>query len=292
MAVGITQVSDVQAQVKTFWSDLFKDELVESSLLPSLVNREYQGDLKQEGDTVRVSQFNMPVAGRKGQNDGSFETQKLSTDYVNVTADQVITCAYEFNDLVTLQSQAKSGESKIRENMVKALLIELNNYLYSKVSPSTSSPDHSIASVSDYNKANILANRLLAAQAHWPKENRYALLDPSYYNDILAVTEMTSKDYVDDAPVIGGQIATKRFGFWILEDDSVGMRQVSPTGASADLGLMFHPDFMYLVMGEPTFELSSTHANKTHGFILSVKMVVGAALGIDGNVKHIVNYNS
>jgi hypothetical protein len=45
---------------------------------------------------------------------------------------------------------------------------------------------------------------------------------------------------------------------------------------------------MYLVMQEmPTFKLSDLHSNKQHGYLLSVRLIVGAKLGIDGDVKHI-----
>lgn len=295
MALGATQLADVSYQVKTFWSDLFKDELLESAVLPALVNREYEGEIKDEGNTVRVSQINRPEASIRqvGSNEDAFTASKMSLDYVDVVANQVITAAFEFNSIAMLQSQLKSKDSKIRQALIEAAMIKLNSYLYSLVSPSTSSPDHSVASVSDFNAAALLSNRLLASQAKWPDANRYCLVDPSYYNDLLSAQTLTSSDYVGaDAPVVAGKMLKQRFGFWIVEDNSAGMSQLSPTAATSDLALLFHPDFMYLVMGQPEFEVSSLHSQKRHGFLMSVKLIVGAKLGIDGSVKHIVNYNS
>jgi hypothetical protein len=105
------------------------------------------------------------------------------------------------------------------------------------------------------------------------------LLDPSYYSDILNAQTLTSSDYVgDEAPVIGGQVVKQRYGFNLLEDNSMG----------TDKGLFFHPDFLHLVMQqEPRFKVSDLHPNKKFGYVISVDIVFGAALGINGNLKHI-----
>jgi hypothetical protein len=277
---------------------MFMDELKQSTMLAALVNKNYQGEIKRQNDRVRVSQINRPTATRKtvGSGHESFSTSQLSTSYVDIVADQVLSAAFEFDDLIEVQSQIGQQDSKIRQALLESVEIALNTYLYSLVSPSTSSPDHSIASVTDFNASQLNSCRQLASTAKWSKEaGWYALLDPSYYSDILNATTMTSGDFgANDAPVINGTMAMKRFGFWIAEDNSIGTTNTpgAMTG-SVDGALLFHPDFMHLVMQtEPEFKISDLHANKQFGYVISVKLVVGAKLGIDGNKKHIVVYNS
>ena len=282
-----TLIGDVQNQVKTIWSDLFMDELLEAALLMSLVNKDYQGDIMQKNDTVRVSQINRATATRKtvGAGHESFSTTQLSTSYVDIKADQVITAAYEFDSLVELQSQIGDQNSKIRQGLLEAADIAVNDYLYSLVNPSTAAPDHTLTSA-DFNAAQLGVVRKLAAQAKWKKVGWWLLVDPSYQQDLLNATTLTSSDHIPDMPVVGGQIATQRFGFNILEDNSDGL--LSLHANAEDAGLAFHPDFLhYVVQKVPTFEISSLHANKQHGFIISVMMVCGAKLGIEGDKKHI-----
>ena len=113
------------------------------------------------------------------------------------------------------------------------------------------------------------------------------LLDPAYYSDNLNAQTLTSSDFVPDAPVVSGQIARQRYGFNILEDNSAGIGTLAASGTE-DVCLAFHPDFMLLVMQkEPTFKVSDLHSNKQFGFVISVDMVFGAKLGIDGAKKHI-----
>jgi hypothetical protein len=296
--MGATLVGDVSDQVQRFWAPMFMDELKESTILPSLVNKAYQGEIKAQGDRVRVSQINRPTATRKqvGSGHETFSTTQLSTSYVDIVADQVITAAYEFDDLVQLQSQIGAQDSKIRQGLLESVQLELNKYLYSLVSPSTSSPDHLRSGITDFNASELNINRKLASQARWMKDGGWwALLDPSYMSDVLNAQTLTSSDYVgDDRPVVGGMPVNKRFGFNIVEDNSMAFgAKPAVVTANEDVGLLFHPDFLHLVMQmEPNYEVSSLHSNKQFGYVISIRLIVGAKIGIDGAKKHILVYNT
>lgn len=296
--MSVTGLAEVNAQIQKFWSPVFEQQLKENTLLPSLVSKKYQGEIKKGGDTVRVSQINRPEAEIRdiGTNASTFNTQQLSTQYVDIQANKRIVTAYEFEDLVELQSQIMSDSPAIRQAMFEACEIKLNSYLYSLCAASISSPDHSISGVTDLNATQLNAIRQLASTAKWAKDGGWWLLaDPSYYSDLLAAQTLTSSDYgASDAPVIGGQIVKQRFGFNLLEDNSAGLIKFGNTlgSAAADYALAFHPDFLHLVMGAPTFMVSPLHSNKQFGFVISCDFWAGAKLGNDGAKKHIQIYNS
>lgn len=290
----VTLLADVQGQVQEYWSAMFVDEVKETTLLPSLVNKDYKGEIKKGGDSVTVSQINRVTAERKtvgtaGSN--TFTPSALTTSEVKITANQRITASIELEDLVDLQSQIGDENSALRASLVEALEIELNNFLYTKIAPSASAPNHVLTGVTDFDAAQMAAIKILASQARWRKNGWFLLADPVYHQDILNSITMTSADYVPDAPVVGGQIATKRFGFNILEDNSDGLLTLS--SSSQDAAVAFHPDFMALVMQrEPTFKISDQHANEKHGYLMSVDMLVGAELLPDGDNKHISIINA
>ena len=284
--MGQTNLTTVADQIQKFWSPIFRDELKESTLLPGLVNKEYQGLINQKGDTVRVSQIVRPTATRKTIGTGSdvFETSQLTTQYIDIKVDQRISVAYEFEDLAYVQSQIGEKDSKVKQSLFESLEIAINDYLYSLVSPSAATPDHILNGITDFNAAQLIALRKLAGAAKWPKKDGwYLLADPSYYGDLLASQTLISSEYAPgDAPVIAGQVASKRYGFNILEDDSL----------ATDNAIAFHPDFMHLVMGTPEIKISDLHANKQYGFVMSVNVLLGAKLGIDGDIRHIKIYNT
>lgn len=294
--MSATLLANVQDQVQTFWSDIFVPEFEEMAKFPSLVSREYEGEIREAGDQVKVSQINTPVANRRTIGTPGYEqysSNPMSTQQITIKADQIIDAGYKINSLVDLQSQIKNQNSEIRRGLLKALEIEMNNWLYSLCAPSAASPDHIIDSVSDFNTAQVLAARKIAADAFWPEGENWLLASSSYINDMLTVAGLTGADFVSDNPVMTGRLVAQRFGLNIMEDTSVGMRQLSPSGAANDLALLFHPSFMYLVMQmQPTFKLSDLHPTGVRGYLLTVELVAGAKLGIDGDVKHAKFYNS
>lgn len=280
--MGITNLADVANQIQKHWSPMMMKELRESTLLIGAVNKDYEGEIRQKGDTVYVSQLNAPT----GQNldvdvdADSFSTESMSTSRVTIRANRRAVAAYDVEDLVDLQSQLDKDNPEVYEALKFAVEKSINDYLYSLVAPSTSAPDHEISSVTDFNLAQLRAARVLAGEAKWDKlKPWYALLSPAYHGDVLDDATLSNNDYgASDAPVINGEIALKRMGFNIWEDNS----------RSGDYGLLFHPDFMHLCMQtELTFKLSDQHSNKRFGYVLSADIVYGAALGINGNVKHI-----
>jgi hypothetical protein len=278
-----TLLSDVSNQVEKFWAPMFMKELRQSLLLGSLVNKEYSGEIKNLGDTVYVSQINAPTGELRiaGTDAESFNSDLLSTTRVGITANRRAVASFEIEDLVQLQSQIGAQDSEIRSSLMYAVEKQINDYLKTLVAPSASSPDHLISSVTDLNAAQISAVRLLAAQAKWAKEKGwYGLIDPSYYSDILNASTLTSSDYVGaDAPVVAGQVANKRFGFNLFEDNSL----------NTDRALFFHPDFMHMVMQQqPRFKISDMHSQGKFMYKLSVDVVFGAGLGVQGANKHIV----
>lgn len=282
-----TLLANVSDQIQKYWAPRFTQELRASLLLGSLVNKDYEGSITQGGDTVYVSQINAATGELKtvGTDADTFSPESLSASRISIVADKRAVASYEFEDLVKLQSQLGQQDPEIMNSLKYAVAKQINDHLYSKVNPSTSAPDHLISGVTDFNASQLSGARILAAQAKWlMNPGWYALLDPQYYGDVLNAQTLTSSDYgAADAPVISGQVGLKRFGFNIFEDNS----------RSADFALLFHPDFLHMVMQqEVRVKLSDLHSNKKFGFVMSVDVVFGAALGVNGNVKHIKVYNS
>jgi hypothetical protein len=279
-----SDLDNVTSAIQTFWSSLFMDELRQTNLLYNLVNREYTGDLREMGDTVKVNQINAPT-GQRLTIDGAgvgrtFTPETISLSTVSVTADQRLVASYDFHDLVAIQSMIDpvgSRATEVRAAMVQAVSNQLNSYLYSLVAPSTT-----IASVATMTAATVAQARENAAVAKWSYNKPwYGLLAPQYYSDLLVDTTFTSADFVGgDAPVISGQIGLKRYGFNIFEDNT-------QTTSATSGGLFFHPDFLYMVSQyEPRFKISDKHSQHEFAFVMSVDWVIGAKLGIAGAAKH------
>lgn len=276
-----TTLTEVADQIQKYWSPVFTKRLRESLLLGGLVNKDYVGAIKEQGDTVRVSSV-VDMTGQLltvGTNADAFTPEALSTQYVDIKVDKRAVASVEFTSTAQLQSQLSQNNPAVMDALMFAMNKQINTHLYSLVSPSVAAPDHVLNSVTDMNASQLAAIRLLSAQAKWPDSPKYALVDPSYCNDLLAATTLVSGDYgANDAPLIGGKLGLNRFGFTIFED----------TSKAVDTGLFFTPDFMHMVMqSEVQVKVSDLHSNYKFATVLSVDVLFGGKLGIQGAVKHI-----
>lgn len=286
---GTTTLEDVQDQAQQFWSPRFAKELRETTLLPSLVNREYTGDLQNLGDTVRVSQIVSPdgelLTISKDANlheAGRFRPEPLRTIKVDVPANYRAVASFEIEDLVDLQTQIGAQKSEMMDSMKFTIERILNRTLYGLVAPSSSNPDHITNSAATMSAAVLAAERVKAGNAKWDKlKPWFSLMTPGYWGDFIQDTKLANADYHADNVIIGANGFRQRMGFLCAEDNSM------PSNTPAGFALQFHPDFLYLVMQqEPRVLISSTHSNGKFGYIISVDMVFGAILGIQGALKH------
>lgn len=291
--MAITELADVQNQVKKYWSDLFMPELRESNPLLALVDKTYDGSIMRQGDTVRVSQVvkaagETKVIGAAG--DAEFTPEKMVTRYVDIKADRRFIASYEFEDLVDLQSQITAERSEIRESLLDAMNTQINNYLYSLVAPIAG---QALTGVATLDAATLKSIRVIAGKQKWFKApGWYGLLSPDYYGDVMDETKLTSSDFVNDQPIVGGEIATRRYGFMIMEDNSDGLASLSPTPGNPS-ALFFHPAFMHMVTQlQARFKVSDQHANAKFGYIISVDCIGGAKLGIEGDKMHVSVVNA
>jgi hypothetical protein len=60
--MSVTDLAAVTNQIQKFWAPIFMPELKAQAKLPGLVSRDYEGEIKAEGDTVYVSQLVIPDA--------------------------------------------------------------------------------------------------------------------------------------------------------------------------------------------------------------------------------------
>lgn len=281
----ITDLSVVADQIQEFWGTLMTAELRNSLLLGSFVNRDYDG-IAQYGNTVRISSISAPAGSLLtcGADADTFDSEALSLSHVHLVINKRAVSAVEIAELADLQSQLGQQDSEIRAAMLYAVQKQINTYLYSLISPSATAPDHQVSGVTDFNAGQIASVRTLAATAKWPQAKPWIILAaPSYIADILNSSTLTSNDYVDDKPIVGGIMGMKRFGFNIFEDNSL------PT----DTAYAFYSDFMHLaIQKEITFKLSDLHAKKQFAYLLSADTVFGAVAGIGHSVKVIKIYNS
>ena len=273
-------LGDNASQVVKYWSARTTQQLREKLLLGGIVSKEFSGEIKQSGDTVKIYSVNSPnatVTTVGTANSNAFTGSAISTTSVDLKIDKIATAAYEFSSENEMLSLLSSNNPEVIQSLVFAVEKAINSHIYSVMIPSVAAPDHTVTGVTNFDNSQFLACRLLADTAKWNDlKPWYALLDPSYYNDVLATQTHTSAEYVSDMPVLSGKITAQRYGFNVALDNSL----------STDVGYLFHPDAVNFVMAQDLqVKISDLHPTGKHGVMLSVSAMYGAALGIDGAKK-------
>lgn len=258
-------------------------ELRNKYLLQSLVSKQYQGEINKKNDTVRVSQINKPSTTLKtvGTDADTYNANKLSTSYVDVVANKRATSAFEFDDLIEVQSIIDPTKNpEIRTAMVDDIGEQIDTYLKSLISPSAASPDHILSGNASMTSAVLLLARNAAAAANWGYNTPwYMLMGSTYYGGLLSDTTLAGADYgATDQPIINGRVSIPRYNFSTFEDPSL----------TAAYGLGFIPDWLLFVQQtEVRFKISDLHSNSQFGYAMSADVVFGCKTSIDGDVKHL-----
>lgn len=275
-----TNLTDIQYQVQKYWSPVATKQLRESLLLGSIVNKEFNGEIRKGGDQVRVYSIAAPSATTKtvGTVDSNtFAPSAVSTSYVDVKADKHVTAAFEFADEVELMSLIDRQNPEVMASLVFAVEKAVNTALYAALVPSAAAPDHQIVKAT-MDASALLDVRKLAATAKWDQSKGwYGLLDPKYYSDVLQSQTLVSSDFgAADTPVIGGRVGLRRYGMQLAEDNSL----------AEGTAFFLHPDALLMVMAkEMAVKISDLHPAGKHGILMSVDLIFGVALGIEGAKK-------
>jgi len=292
--MSATLISDLSEQINKYWSPKWKEELLETSILANLVSKDYEKEIKQSGDTVYISQMARISGDRKSIGSGHefFETEKINMSRISLVADQVFSGAFEIDSLASLQSDLDKNESMLKANIMQAMSIKLNTYLYSFVNAAAAT-----GSVTDFNASQLSALRKFAGQKKWSRDKQfYCLTDSSYFSDLMSATTLMSADYVNDKPIVGNSTGMSRYGFNIFEDNSDGLLDVIAAEGGTDtedVAIAFHPDFLHMAIQQmPEFEIASLTSNKQFGYVLVGKMVGGAVLGHDSADLHQTVFNT
>lgn len=292
--MAVTNINDLANQVRTYWSDMFVEELREDDLMVNLVNRDYEGEIGPGGNTVKVTQWldaNGEIA-TIGVDDDSFNPEKLSSSQISIVANKIFSASFEFTSMAQLQSQLEAADSPIRAALLNGVKKKMNSYIYGLFSAANKQ-----GSVTDFNASQLSALRVYAGQKKWKKDgNWYLMADPVYHGDLLNAQTLTSADHVADQPLIAGQMGTRRFGFNIFEDNSDGILDVITAAGGAgtsDVALAFHKDAVHFVMQKQAeFSIADLTANKQRGFVIKVDLIGGGAQGHDHANLHKVVYNA
>lgn len=203
--------------VPEIWSAKLLVSLRKNAVTGNLVNRDYEGEIRREGDTVKITSVNDVTIGTyTAHNDITWEDIDDATR--SLLIDQQKYFAIELDDIERAQEK-KGGKSTLDQavdNAAYQLRDVADAFLLSTMSTAAQGTSNDLGTVAIHTTARNLYDSfvdlsVLLDEANVPEEDRFAVLKPSLYGRVLKLDEFVKPGDIQGPEVRGrgfvGQIA-------------------------------------------------------------------------------------
>lgn len=243
--------AELAVAIPEMWSPAFYDTLLATLPFNDSVSRDYEGEIRQLGDTVNISsvpEFDDAVE--------ISEDEAADANAVTLTGQQLVINKQVVKDYITTEKallQSLEVDSKLRDMAFYAVMKKMQAIIIAASVPSASSPDHQIAydSSTTLALADILeAKELLDLQNVPDDGQRVAIMGAAQSNDLFNITGFVSRDFIPaGSPLTVGAITTPILGFKARQTTIVGNTSYWFHSSYMSLAVQQQPDVKVFDLG-------------------------------------------
>lgn len=242
--------SDVEAAaaIPEIWSSAFYPTLVEKLPFASSVATDYQGEIRQLGDTVNITSFPQFDEAEEILEGQAVEAEATTLSNIQLVINKQL--AKDF--IITRKADIQSLEimNALRDLALHSVLKKMQKIIIAAIVPSTS-PDHTIAfdSGTTLQLADILEAKELLDNSDVEEAGRQMILGAAQWNDLFNIAGVVSSQFGASGSLSSGQVTAPIMGFqgkWTSEVGNVSYFmhplaiemavQQDPTPSVHDLG--------------------------------------------------------
>lgn len=210
----MTTAAELSVLVPQVWSSNYYDALL--ALLPfnSIISNDYEGEIQNLGDTVKISSF--PEFSDAVE---FSEDQRVDASSVTVTQQSLVINKLVAKDFVITNKallQSLPAMDKLRDLAIYAIMKKIQSVIIGLIVPSASAPDHTLAYTSGTTLAlaDILAAKELLDAQDVPFADRHFVVGSAQLNDLFNIVGFMSSDFITaGAPLQTGQLPPALLGF-------------------------------------------------------------------------------
>ncbi|MFI6334138.1 P22 coat protein - protein 5 domain protein [Streptomyces sp. NPDC050535] len=211
---------------------------------PTVVNRDYEGDISEAGDTVRITSVSRPAIGTYVPGTTTITPEKLTTGQRTLVVDQSKYWAFSIDDVDKRQvksnlipqamSEAAYGLADTIDQYVAGLYTQIQTANFLNV---VGSPIDTYTTATDAYDKVLVPLRTRLTKANVPKAGRYVVVSAEFYASLLLDSRFIKvNESGTDAGLRNGLVG-RAAGFDIYESNNVpnpsGDTQVVTAGTSA-----------------------------------------------------------
>ena len=248
------QFGGVATFVPEVWSRKLLSSLKKSIVIaaPGVVNRDYEGEINEAGDTVHINSVSRPTISTYTPGSTTITPEQLTTAQRNLTVDQAKYFAFAVDDVDKRQALGGLMEEATMEAAYG--LADVADQYVEGLMRSAASNDLSTVQVDgavDVYDLLLIPAKVKLDEANVPQEGRYALLTPWLHGRILGDDRFIRADATGQAAAsINGVVGTAA-GFSLR--------------VSNNLPLITGDDYSFLA-GHPMAVSYAEQINKTEAY--------------------------
>lgn len=210
----MTAGTELSVIVPEIWSRRYYDVLLAELPFNSIISRDYEGEIQQLGDTVKISSFPEFSEGEILAEDAAADADSITVTQQSLVINRRIVKDFILTNRAMLQSLP--AMDKLQELSVYAVNKKIQSEIISDTVPSASAPSHQISY--DTGATLVLADLLEAKELldaqDVPLSNRHTVMGSAQLNDVFNITGFTSSDFlVSGAPIQTGELPQSLLGF-------------------------------------------------------------------------------
>lgn len=188
---------------------------------PGVVNRDYEGDIANAGDTVRIKSLNRPTIGTYTKNSTTITPETLTDAQRSLLIDQAKYFAFEVDDIDAAQSVGGDLQTALQE-AAYGLRDVADQYVASLYTGAASANQIGTVSVTTaalaYTQLRKLATKL--DEANVPQEGRYVIVPPWYYGLLLEDDKFVRVDASGTSEGLRNGVVGMALGFDVMKSNN------------------------------------------------------------------------
>jgi N4-gp56 family major capsid protein len=159
---------------------------------PTVVNRDYEGEIGEAGDTVRITSVSRPAIGTYTPGSTTITPESLTTGQRTLVVDQSKYWAFSIDDVDKRQAKSNLIPQAMSE-AAYALADVVDQYvagLYTQIQSTNflnvvGSPIDTYTTATDAYNSVLVPLRTKLTKANVPKMGRYVIVPPEFYASLL-----------------------------------------------------------------------------------------------------------
>lgn len=249
------------------WSAAILEALRAKLVFPSLCNRDYEGDIREAGDTVHITGYNDVTVHEYVRGKAITVDDVTDKEAAVLKIDKSDYFAFKVNDLDKTQAKADLT-GKFTNSAAYNMMKNVENYISNLMDAAVSTPAKTVAvgTPADAYLAVVEAGRKLDVQ-NVPDEGRWLVVSPDFYALLLQDSRFIEGTEAGHNTLLNGVVGQVR-GFTVVKSNNVPRKSASPDTQSILAGTNAAVTFAQQVSKVEAMRMQTDFADMVRGLDL------------------------